>query len=216
MRVLRPNSRNWKTDLAGQIPPGITVTVMHLGRGGVMADGTLDTYNKGRVLETLAVATDIQGIRPQNELRILWTGGCNREQDRSGAELPASEAGAAEQYAQTMQRGFTMLTEGDSTSTVENATRSKELVADSDVIVVVTDRLHYLARKVQFIMWLAFPQHKVVFVELHKMPPGTNWKKVATHLVSTLITTVGMIGVATGDAAGIQRRQNRLQSLTGH
>lgn len=219
MKVLRYGSTNFKTRLASQIPPGTNITVMHLGRGGVTTKGTLDSYNQERVFQTLEVATEINKLRPRAKVQIVWTGGHNRKQDRSGAQRPASEAGAANQHALTMvteEDNFTMVTEKNSTSTVENATRSAELVADSGVIVVVTDRLHYLARKVQFIMWLAFPQHRVVFVEVVESPPGTNWKSKAKHLISTFVTVVGMAGVTRGDSVGIQRRQNRLQRLTGH
>jgi len=65
-------------------------------------------------------------------------------------------------------------------------------------------------------MWLVFPYHRVVFVELPTSPPGTNWKKTLTHLVSTFVTVAGMVGVTRGDSVGIQQRQNRLQSITGH
>ena len=219
MKVLLYGSPNWKTGLDRQVPPGTNITVMHLGRGGVTARGTLDSYNQERVFQTLEVASDIQSLRPRAEVQIVWTGGHNRQQDRSGAQRPASEAGAANQHALTMvtvDDKLTMVTEENSTSTVENATRSTELVADSGVIVVVTDPLHYLARKVQFIMWLAFPQHRLVFVEVVASPPGTNWKSKVKHLISTFVTVVGMAGVTRGDSAGIQRRQNRLQRLTGH
>lgn len=219
MKVLRYGSTNFKTRLASQIPPGTNITVMHLGRGGVTANGTLDSYNQDRVFQTLEVASEIGQIRPHAEVQIAWTGGCNRVEDRSGTQRPASEAGAANQHALTMvtvDDNVTMVTEENSTSTVENATRSTKLVANSGVIVVVTDRLHYFARKVQFIMWLAFPQHRLVFVEVVASPPGTNGKSIAKHLISTFVTVVGMAGVTRGDSAGIQRRQNRLQRLTGH
>lgn len=219
MKVLRPDSPNWKASLANQILPATNIVVMHLGRGGVMEDGTLDPYNTGRVLQTLEVASDIEDLQPSARVQILWTGGCNRKQDRSGTRRPASEGRAAIQCARPLvgkDDNFTMLTEENSTSTVENATRSSELVANSDVIVVVTDPLHYVARKIQFIMWLVFPYHRVVFVELPTNPPGTSWKNVAVHLVSTFITVAGMAGVTRGDSVGVQQRQNRLQRLTGH
>ena len=219
MKVLRYGRPNFKSGLARQIPPGTNVTVMHLGRGGVMEDGTLDDYNQERVFQALEVATDINKLRPHATVQLVWTGGCNREEDRSGAERPASEAEAANRHALTMYTeddSFKMVTETNSTSTVENATRSAELVEDSGVIVVVTDRLHYVARKVQFIMWLAFPQHRLVFVQVVASPPGTNWKSVAKHLVSTFVTVVGMTGVRRGNPKSIQNRQNLLQRLTGH
>lgn len=219
MKVLRYGSPNWKTGLNVHILPGKNVTIMHLGRGGVMEDGTLDFYNTDRVLQTVAIASDIADLRPPvSRLQILWTGGHNRKADRSGAQRPASEAEAAYQYAGkvVIDDALTMLTEEDSTSTVENATRSTKIVPDGDVIVVVTDPLHYLAWKVQFIMWLTFPRHRLIFVELPSAPPDTNWKSKAKHLVSTFITVTGMIGVNRGNAAAIQRRQNQLQRLTGH
>jgi hypothetical protein len=219
VKVLRYGSSNFKTNLARQIPPGTAITVMHLGRGGVTEEGTLDSYNKDRVFQTLEVASLVNKLRPRAKLQVIWTGGCNRQEDRADTKRPASEAGAANQHALTMieeDETYTMVTEEDSTSTVENATRSAELVADSGVIVIVTDPLHYLARKVQFIMKLVFPQHRLVFVEVVESPPGTDWKSKVKHLISTLVTVVGMAGVTRGDAAGIQRRQNLLQRLTGH
>jgi hypothetical protein len=218
VKVLRYGSPNWTTGLNVNILPDTNVTIMHLGRGGVMEDGTLDLYNTQRVLQTVVVASVIVDLRPPvSRIQILWTGGHNRKADRSGAQRPASEAGAAYQYAaKVTDDSLTMLTEEDSTSTVENATRSAGLVPDGDVIVVVTDPLHYLAWKVQFIMWLAFPGHRLIFVELPAAPPDTNWKSKVKHLVSTFITVTGMIGVTRGDAAAIQRRQNQLQRLTGH
>jgi hypothetical protein len=207
--------------LDGQLPPHLDITIMHLGRGGVKEDGALDAYNKGRVEWTLDIARAIANLRPHAEIKILWTGGCNRKQDRAGAERPASEGGAALQYANTLIKAddrFVMLAEQISTSTVENATASAGagLVPDDSAIVVVTDPLHYMARKIQFIMRLVFPRHKLTYVELPSSPPDTTWKSVAKHLVSTFITTAGMIGVTRGDAPGIQRRQVWLQDHTGH
>jgi len=219
VKALPFDSPNLKASLAAQIPPATNVVVMHLGRGGVTEEGTLDIYNRGRVLQVLNVVAMIEDIRPRATVRTLWTGGCNREQDRTGDKPPVSEAEAAFNYARERfdeDSVFDMLTESLSTSTVENATRSREMVAAQDTIVVVTDSLHYLARKTQFIFWLTYPRHRVVFVKLPKPPPGTNWLGRCKHLASTAVTVVGMIGVRRGDPDSIQERQNQLQTLTGH
>lgn len=219
MKALSIDSPNLKTRLSKHIPPATDITIIHLGRGGVTKEGTLDIYNKGRVLQTVSLAAVIEGIRPRAQVSILWTGGCNREQDRAGDKRPATEAGAALNYAYSLigeNDTVVMGIEERSTSTVENATRATALVSEFNTIVVVTDKLHYLAHKVQFIFWLAFPRRRVVFVTLPKSPPGTNAKTVAVHLVSTFITMLGMIGVHRGNADSIQRRQERLQQITGH
>lgn len=213
------SAQDWTTKLDGLLLPGLNITIMHLGRGGVMANGTLDAYNRGRVEQTLDVARGVASLRPHAKVRIIWTGGHNRQQDRSGTQRVASEGGAALQYASTLVKvsdRFTMLAEVNSTSTVENATASAGLVPSGGVIIVVTDPLHYVAGKVQFIMRQTFPKHRVVFVELPSSPPGTTWMSGAKHLVSTVITVAGMTGVARGDVAGIQRRQVWLQDHTGH
>lgn len=215
MKALPFDSTNFKTILDAQILPNTDVIVMHLGRGGVES-GVLDSYNKGRVLQVLDVASTIKAIRPRATVRILWTGGHNRQQDRTGNTPPVSEAEAARDYAAIMRADDEMLVENRSTSTVENATRSHEMVAADDTLVVVTDKLHFVAGKVRFIFWLTYPRRRVVFVKLSKNPPGTNWLSRCKHLVSTVITMVGMTGVRRGDPKGIQDRQNRLQRVTGH
>lgn len=214
MKALPFDSTSFKTVLDARIPPNTDVVVMHLGRGGVES-GALDSYNKGRVLQVLDVASTIKTIRPRATVRTLWTGGHNRQQDRTGNTPPVSEAQAAHDYAATLTDDE-MLVEDRSTSTVENATRSRELVAADDTIVVVTDKLHFVAGKVPFIFWLTYPHHRVVFVKLPKNPPGTNWLSRCKHLVSTAVTLVGMIGVRRGSPASIQKRQNKLQTITGH
>jgi hypothetical protein len=214
VKVLPSDSPFLKTQLSKLIPLDTNVVVMHLGRGGV-ENGVLDPYNQGRVHQTLNVMASIETIRPRATVRILWTGGHNRQQDRTGNTPPISEARAAHDYAATLIDDE-MLVEDQSTSTVENATRSREMVAADDTLVVVTDKLHYLARKVQFIFWLTYPRHRVVFVMLPKNPPGTDWLSRCKHLVSTITTVVGMVNVRRGDPDSIQKRQNRLQSITGH
>lgn len=215
MKVLRYSNLTYN-DLNSQLPPDKNITVMHLGRGGVLPNCMLDDYNQKRVLRTLGVALNVQAARRHAEIQILWTGGHNRQLDRAGTELPA-EAKAARRYARTkIDDRFTQLTEENSTSTVENATRSVELIPEDHVIVVVTDKLHYLTWKVQFIFWLVFPSQKVVFIKLSDSPPGTTWKNVAIHLVSTVVTVVGMAGVPRGNAAKVRDRQKLLERLTGH
>jgi hypothetical protein len=207
------------TDLDTQLPPGFNITIMHLGRGGVEEDGTLDPYNRDRVERTLDVARAVATLRPSAYIRILWTGGCNRQLDRSGTQRPASEGGAALRYATTLIQAddrFAMQSEENSTSTVENVTAYRKYASQGSDIVVVSDPLHYLARKIQFILWLVFPGRRTVFVELPSSSPDTNWKSRVKHLVSTFITVVGMIGITRGDAVGIQRRQVWLQDHTGH
>jgi hypothetical protein len=206
------------TKLDALLPPNADVTIIHLGRGGVEEDGTLDSYNRRRVEQTVSLASKVATIRPGVDTQIIWTGGCNREQDRCGVQLPASEGGAALRYASTLTNGYAMTAEEDSTSTVENATAAARLVLDNSVIIVVTDRLHYVARKVQLIFWLVFPQHRRVFVELSSVPPGTGPMKIVTHLASTVATAIGMfvLGAKRGDSDGIQRCQVKLQRITGH
>ena len=212
-------ARSLSSRLDAVLPPSGNVTVFHLGRGGVNADGTLDDYNSVRVERTLAVARVVTRLRPEAHVQVIWAGGCNRKQDRSGTSRETSEGRAALVYACGLIHGndhFTMQAEENSTSTVENATASAKLVRKGDTILVVTDPLHYVARKVQFIFWLMFPRHRRLYIQLPASPPGTNIKSVVMHLVSTYITTLGMSFVTRGDADDIQRRQVQLQKLTGH
>lgn len=209
----------WSTGLDAKLPHSGNITIFHLGRGGVDEDGTLDDYNRNRVEWTLTVARVTALLRPEANIQIVWTGGCNRKQDRSGASRATSEGRAALVHACTLigrNDRFTMLAEENSTSTVENATASAKLVPEGDTVLVVTDPLHYLMQKAQFIFWLVYPRHQRIYVQLPASPPGTNSKKIATHLVSTYITVYGMSFVTRGDAAGIQRRQVLLQKYTGH
>lgn len=204
--------------LDAQLPPNRNVTVVHLGRGGVQEDGTLDAYNKGRVEQTLRVVSAITSLRPRAKVQVIWTGGHNRKLDRSDTKPSTSEGDAALRHATELvgPDSYTMLSEAKSTSTVENATACAALIPADDTIVVVTDPLHYVSWKVQFIFWLTYPGRRIVFVELSLSPPGTTHKKVAVHLVSTFITMAGMIGVRRGNPAAIQHRQVRLQKYTGH
>jgi|GEM_PF-1802161 hypothetical protein len=209
----------WSHKLDAKLPPSGNITVLHLGRGGVTEDGTLDTYNRERVVQTLAMVQTITLLRPGATVQVIWTGGHNRKQDRANTHRPASEGGAALQYARTLlnrSNRFAMSAEEESTSTVENATAAAELVPKDGVVVVATDSLHYMMRKVQFIFWLAYPRHRRIYIELPASPPDTNWKKLATHLVSTCTTILGMLLVSRGDTAAIQRRQVSLQKYTGH
>lgn len=205
--------------LDAELPHGGYISIFHLGRGGVNADGTLDAYNRTRVERTLGLASVVAVLRPDANIQIVWTGGCNRKQDRASIARPTSEGEAALRHARTLIRPedrFTMVAEESSTSTVENATASALLVSDNDTILVVTDPLHYLMRKVQFIFWLVFPKHERIYIQLPTSPPGTNIVKIATHLISTCTTVLGMSFVKRGNARSIQRRQVLLQKYTGH
>lgn len=218
MKVRYARSR-WSGRLDDTLPPSGDITIFHLGRGGVGEDGTLDPYNRARVERTLAVARVVALVRPNANIRIIWTGGCNRKQDRSGTSRATSEGTAALAYACALFHAsdhFTMLAEENSTSTVENATASAELVPEDDTVLVVTDPLHYVARKVQFIFWLTYPRHRRLYVQLPASPPGTNAKSILVHLISTCTTVLGMFRVTRGDTAGIQRRQVVLQRYTRH
>lgn len=216
---VRSAGSSWSSKLDAQLSQSGNVSIFHLGRGGVNDDGTLDPYNRARVERTLAVARAVAMLRPHANIQIIWTGGCNRKQDRTGTAGPISEGRAALLHACTQIRQydhFTMMTEENSTSTVENATASAKFVRQGDTIIVVTDRLHYLLRKIQFIFWLMYPAHERVYVQLPSSPPGTNVMKVVTHLISTCTTVLGMVFVKRGNAKSVQSRQVFLQRYTGH
>lgn len=218
MKVRYKGSR-WSSKLDAELPQSGNVTIFHLGRGGVEEDGTLNAYNRNRVEQTLAAARVVALLRPYANIQIIWTGGCNRQQDRTGAPRLASEGGAALLYARTLitaRDRFTMLVEENSTSTVENATASAKLVRENDTILVVTDPPHYKMRKIQFIFWLMYPMHERTYLQLPTSPPGTNIVKAVVHVVSTCTTVLGMIFVKRGNARSIQHRQALLQKYTGH
>ena len=59
------------------------VTLVHLGRGGVEKDGTLNPYNQYRVGAVLRIARQLNKYFPKLRVTIIWTGKCNRAQDRS-------------------------------------------------------------------------------------------------------------------------------------
>lgn len=216
---VRYASLSWLSKLGAQLLSSEgNVTILHLGRGGIH-DGKLDDYNRMRVIQTLAIARAVALLRPNAAVQIIWSGGCNRQQDRTGTPLLVTEAGAALKYAEPLLREcdrFTMAAEEHSTSTVENATESAKIVSSNDAIVVVTDPLHYWLWKVQLIAWLVYPHHRRIYVELPTSPPDTNWKKIAVHAVSTCTTVIGMTFVRRGDAVAIQRRQRLLQKWTRH
>lgn len=216
MRVIGYNTEELDTKAIAAILSSDAATFLHLGRGGVQEDGTLDNYNKARVEQTVSLVRGLMMRFSHIPIRVIWSGGHNRAQDRSGIERTNSEGGAALAHATLIDSRITMQAEEESTSTVENATASVALVPDGDTIVVVTDPLHYRFWKVQFIMWLTFPCRKIVYVKLPELPPNTTKKSVAKHFVSTFITVVGMIGTKRGDANAIQRRQRLLQQLLRH
>lgn len=189
------------------------VTLVHLGRGGVQGDGSLDGYNQLRVNEVLSTARKLKARRPGLSIRIIWAGRCNRKQHLSGMTLPATEAGAALAYAKTqLEPGdtFTMEVEDSSTSTVENALFIAREFSIWGPLVVLTDPLHYRGGKVEFILKKVFPRRQIMFVELPDRQDITR-KEVLNQLISAVATRIGIFFARKGDLIAIERSQRRLE-----
>lgn len=198
--------------------PSEPILLVHLGRGGVQQNGELDAYNRRRVENVIALARALQAKFPERDIAALFTGRCNRKQDRLRVELPATEADAALEYAQTLCKlgdRFVLGAERRSTSTMENAINTARSAMDNGILVILTDPLHYLGGKVTFIMRLVFPQRRIIFVELPDRLKVT-FPDMAKQLLSAVITRIGMIGVARGDLNGIKQRQIDLQEGLRH
>ena len=194
---------------------GDAVTLIHLGRGGVQKDGTLDPYNQYRIRKVLHIARQLNERFPDLHVTIILTGKCNRAQDRSSVPLPATEAGAAMAYAKTLHKPgdmFVVETEEISTSTVGNGLCVARQFHLRGPLVILTDPLHYLGGRVEHIMQLIFPHRKLVFVELPGRQDVTR-KEMGIHLASTVVTRLCMLAVVKGDLWAIERRQKFAQWL---
>ena len=194
---------------------GGAVTLMHLGRGGVQKDGTLDRYNQCRVEEVIRIARRLSDRFSDLDVEVIFTGKCNRAQHLSGVKLPATEAGAALTHAKSLHKSgdkFTVATEDESTSTVENAIFTARAFSIRGPLVVMTDPLHFRGGKVESIMKKVFPLRSLMFVELPDRLDNAR-KEVRNQLISAIATRIGMAFVSRGDLVAIERRQRWLEKF---
>ena len=203
-----PANKLYQIDLANYG----SITILALGRG-VQPDGTLSDYVKGRVAETLAIARDLQSRGMM--VQIIWTGGASRDQTASGIHMARSEAEAMLEHALSLAEkgdGFTQNIETQSITTVENFCNSKPAIT-GDLIVVVTDELHYRWGRVETIAKLVLPNLPVKFVTIKADVFGL--KQRLTQFASTIVLHVAMIAVRRGDPLAVMHRQRLLERVFG-
>jgi hypothetical protein len=189
-----------------------SITILALGRG-VQPDGSLTDYVKQRVAKTLEIARDFQhrGVLVQ----IIWTGGASRVQVSSGEKMTRSEAEAMLSHAATLALPtdrFEQITEKRSITTVENLANCKPSIT-GELIVIVTDELHYRWKRVEIIAWLTYPGQAVTFLMIKSNAFG--WKQRVQQFASTVVLLFAMAGVRRGDAIAIMCRQRKLERLFG-
>jgi hypothetical protein len=189
---------------------GKKVAVLALGRG-VDENGELYEYTKERVTQTVRIVEEV--AKYCESVTVVWTGGHSIAQVLSDSVPHRSEGEAMHDYAlqYPIPTNVVYKTETSSRSTVENMTNSSTFVTESEILIVVSDRLHFLGGRIRLLMWLTFPAKQALLVAVSS-DPSTSWKSYVIHFSTFFLTAFFMIGVPRGNIRGINHRQSALEA----
>ena len=191
-----------------RIPEINTVNAFQVCGRGIKHNGKL--YDTG--YERTAISVALAWIlRPE---RVVFTGGNSWRQRYAKLSLP-SEGGTMLEYAQTacgpLPPGVEFLAETTSTSTVDNMTNSKAILAlkRGERLLTISDYVHFIANRVEYIAGLVYPDVEHSFIRIPREYTSTD---VREEYFTTAATHLAMLGVEKGNVDAIHARQERLVS----